>query len=267
VVDRDRRTKGIPVLMYHALEDEAHPAGAKDAGEQHYVLQISQFREQMEYLHWEGYRTFLLEELQALEDWPDKAVVLTFDDGHESNFTLALPILQGYGFKAEFFITTGWVGTRYFMTEEQIRGLQRAGMGIGSHGVTHRFLTDLPDAHITTELNDSKKFLESCIGLPILSMSYPGGRLNRLTQRMSEICGYKYICSSEPRYYKQTSDQNRIDRFAMTAGATLSTFTSLLQGRGLNALRFRHALLATTKALLGNDLYTRCRTALLRSER
>lgn len=41
--------KGIPVLMYHALENAAHPAGAKDPGEKLYVLQASQFREQMEF--------------------------------------------------------------------------------------------------------------------------------------------------------------------------------------------------------------------------
>lgn len=40
--------------MYHAPEDEAHPAWALDAGEPLYVLQVSQFREQMEYLHREG---------------------------------------------------------------------------------------------------------------------------------------------------------------------------------------------------------------------
>ena len=59
----------------------------------------------MEYLHREGYRTFLLDELQQVEPWPEKSVVLTFDDGHESNYLLALPILQEFGFKAHFFIT------------------------------------------------------------------------------------------------------------------------------------------------------------------
>lgn len=259
--------KGIPVLMYHALEDEAHPAGAKDAGEQRYVLQVSQFREQMDYLHKEGYRTFLLEELQELAEWPDKTVVLTFDDGHESNFTLALPILQEYGFKAEFFITTGWIGTPYFMNEEQIRGLHQAGMGIGSHGMTHRFLSDLPVADVQAELNDSYNLLEACIGLPILSMSYPGGRMNQSTHKMARAAGYSYICSSVPRYHQQTPEQMLIHRFAVTAGVTLDTYASLLQGRGLNALRFRHTLLTTTKAVLGNNLYTCLRTALIRSDR
>ena len=258
---------GIPVLMYHALEDEAHPAGALDAGEQIYVLQVSQFREQMEYLRREGYRTFLLEELQALAEWPDKAVVLSFDDGHESNFTMALPILREYGFKAEFFITTGWIGTQHFMNDEQIRGLHQAGMGIGAHGVTHRFLSDLPEVDITRELNDSKKVLEACVGLPIASMSYPGGRMNQRIQSLAQNCGYRHIFSSVPKYLQQKSEQAVIDRFAVTDDLTLDSFVSLLQGRGLNALLFRHTLLAASKAILGNGLYTRLRTVLIRSDR
>ncbi|MBV5341856.1 MAG: polysaccharide deacetylase family protein [Deltaproteobacteria bacterium] len=261
------RSKGIPVLMYHALEDEIHPAGAVDAGEQLYVLKVSQFREQMEYLHREGYSTFLLEELQALAEWPDKAVVLTFDDGHESNFTLALPILLEYGFKAEFFITTGWIGTPYFMNEEQIQGLHQAGMGIGSHGVTHRFLSDLPEADIKTELDESKRVLEACLGVPVESMSYPGGRMNQRTQSLAHTSGYRYICSSVPHLHQPTSDKAIIHRFAVTADVTLDAFASLVQGRGLNVIRFRHDLLATTKAVLGNKLYTRFRSALIRSDR
>ncbi len=58
-----------------------------------------------------------------------------------------------------------------------------------------------------------------------------------------------------------------IHRFAITAEFTVIAFRSLLQGRGLNALRIRHSLLAATKAVLGNKLYTRLRSGLLRSDR
>lgn len=257
-------TKGIPVLMYHALEDVAHPAGAADAGEQRYVLQVSQFREQMDYLQREGYRSFLLKELQALAELPEKAIVLTFDDGHESNVTLALPILQEYGFKAEFFITTGWIGTPNFMHEEQIRELHRAGMGIGSHGVTHRFLSDLPDVEVKAELMDSKSVLAACIGVPVTSLSYPGGRMNQLTQQLAQASGYQYICTSVPQLHRQTAVQTGIHRFAVTADLVLESFAGLVQGRGLGALRFRHGLLAITKAVLGNGLYTRLRSMSMR---
>jgi hypothetical protein len=72
--------------------------------------------------------------------------------------------------------------------------------------------------------------------------------------------GYRYICSSVPKLHQQTSVETLIHRFAVTADMTLDSFTALLQGRGLNAIRLRHALLATTKAILGNDLYTRLRS-------
>lgn len=257
-------SKGIPVLMYHALEDETHPCGTTEPGDLLYVLQVSQFRNQMEWLHREGFRSFLLEELHACDEWPDKAVVLTFDDGHESNFTLALPILQEYGFKAEFFITTGWIGMQYFMSEEQIRGLHQSGMGIGSHGVTHSFLSDLSEVEIHAELGDSKTTLEACIGQSVNSLSYPGGRMNQLTQSLAQSCGLRYICSSVPQLHQQNSDQRHIDRFAVTANLTLDTFAAMVQGQGLGLLRFRHTLLATTKAVLGNTLYTRLRALCMR---
>jgi peptidoglycan/xylan/chitin deacetylase (PgdA/CDA1 family) len=218
----------------------------------------------MSYLHREGYRTFLLEELQALEVWPNNAVVLTFDDGHVSNSSLALPILLEYGFKAEFFITTGWIGTTNFMNEEQIRGLHRAGMRIGSHGVTHRFLSDLPEADVQAELIDSKTVLEACSGVPINSFSYPGGRMNQLTQNAAQASGYEYICTSVPQFHLQAADQTNIHRLAVTAELALDSFAALVQGRGLGVLRFRHGLLATTKAILGNDLYTRLRALCMR---
>jgi len=255
---------GIPVLMYHAIEDADNPAGAKDPGEQLYVLRVSQFREQMEYLYKEGYTTHLLDEIQQLEKLPEKAVVLTFDDGHESNFTLALPILQEFGFKAHFFITTGWIGSSHFMTEEHIRGLYQAGMVIGSHGVTHRFLPDLPEDVVKAELIDSKTVLENCVNVPVSSLSYPGGRMNKLTQCAVQTIGYEYICTSVPQLHQQTADRTHIHRFAVNADMTLDSFTALIQRRSLGVLRFRHGLLATTKAVLGNDLYTRLRAVLIK---
>lgn len=257
--------KGIPVLMYHALEDQDHPAGAKDPGEQLYVLQVSQFREQMEYLHREGYRTFLLEELQALAEWPDKAVVLTFDDGHESNYTLAFPILREFGFKAHFFITTGWIGTRYFMSEEQIKGLHAAGMGIGSHGVTHAFISDLDDAGVQSELAESKNKLAGVTGLAVNSFSAPGGRENKRVAQAARQLGYSYVCTSQVGTVTPQILSSSIPRFPVRNTISFTEFVAIVTVNELliNKMVRRAKILDTTKMILGNRLYEQGRSFLI----
>lgn len=256
---------GIPVLMYHALEDETHPAGAKDAGEQLYVLHVKQFREQMEYLQREGYRTFLLEELHLLDVWPEKSVVLTFDDGHESNYTLALPVLQEFGFKAHFFITTGWIGTPHFMAEEQIRELCRAGMSIGSHGKSHSFLTDLSISALCDELTESIKNLNHIVGHAVKSFSAPGGRINEKVASVVNNIGCVHICTSLPRYYYRKDTLQCVPRFAIRHNDSLSKFTSIICGSRCKVL---HTLLHTytlnmAKTILGNRVYDKTRHILI----
>lgn len=256
--------KGIPVLMYHAIEDSDHPAGGKDAGEQLYVLQVSQFREQMEYLRQEGFRTFLLEEFMNSNELPAKGVALTFDDGHESNYTLAFPILQEFGFKATFFITTDWIWKPYFMSGEQIKALDDAGMGIGSHGKTHHYLSDLADNEIQDELSESKVMLENIIDKKIRAISYPGGRQNKITDNIVVHSGYDIVCCSRPAKYLTIGSHASIPRFSIKSKMSIAAFSSMVSSdiSLLNNLKYK--ILSAAKLILGNRLYDFTRNILMR---
>ena len=222
-------TAKIPVLMYHALEDAEHPSGAKDPGEQLYVLQVRQFREQMEYLQQEGFKSFLLEELTYMPNWPEKAVVITFDDGHESNLTLALPILQEFGFNAEFFITTGWIGTRHYMTTQQIKDLHTAGMEIGSHGKTHAFFSDLCTKLITDELESSKDCLSNIICTTVTSLSAPGGRINNKVRDIAISSGYKTIYTSCIGFLRPPISNHSISRCAIKKNLSMDDYSRMVE--------------------------------------
>jgi peptidoglycan/xylan/chitin deacetylase (PgdA/CDA1 family) len=252
---------GIPVLMYHALEDEQHPAGAKDQGEQLYVVSVRNFREQMHYLHTHGFQTCLLNDLLHLNPWPQRSVVITFDDGHESNALLALPILQEFKFHAEFFITTGWIGEKHFLTRNQIIELQKAGMAIGSHSVSHPYFNDLSQDKALEELTESRNTLVEITGNDIHGFSAPGGRLGQSTIEMAKKCGYCFLCTSTPNAFCKKSSAFSIPRFAVRKDTSFNEFIGIITLNSvlLNKIKIKANLLFYAKKLLGNNLYEKIR--------
>ena len=90
-------------------------------------------------------------------------ISLTFDDAWEQNIYTAFPILDQYGFK-----TSQYYCTQYIKNEDDknaIRGIYQSGHEIGSHSVTHPFLTQLSDADLHFELTESKRVLEDIVGI------------------------------------------------------------------------------------------------------
>lgn len=256
---------GVPVFMYHALEDAAHPSGAVD-GEIGYLVGVEAFRRQLEFLSHEGYRTLLLEEVT--ESCTEKSVVITFDDGHESNHLLALPLLKEYGFKAEFFITTDWVGADHYLASSQVAALKREGMGIGSHGASHRFLSDLTPADLERELDGSHGFLRLVTGAPPRTISVPGGRFNTAVAARAAAAGYRYFCTSVPGLFTGRAEGGivPVPRLAVRRDTPLDRYAKMAAGDRLLyvAARARYLALATVKKGLGNRLYARLHGALSR---
>jgi len=86
------------VLMYHSVEE--HKGDKFDK----WRLKPADFEKQIAWLAKNGFKSFKLSELIALERLPKKAVCITFDDGFENNFTSAFEILKKYDFKASIFL-------------------------------------------------------------------------------------------------------------------------------------------------------------------
>lgn len=251
----------IPVLMYHALEDASNPAGSKNPGEQLYVLSRDAFYGQMEYLHNNGFTVLLLDELLQLDEWPERGVVLTFDDGHQSNYTIALPILEKFGFKAHFFITTGWLNTPYFLTLEQVQKLADKGMPIGSHGVTHSFFSDMDAKQVQAELQSSKETLEQAKPVIVKSFSAPGGRIQSSVYEIGENVGYRQYFTSEFCLYKKKSIPTIIPRLAIKGKMDFITFCKIVNGDRYYFIFQQNKIFVLNifKKILGNPLYEKVR--------
>jgi len=257
----------IPVLMYHALDNNDHPCGTNDPGELVYVINTTIFDKQMEYLFKNGYQAVTSNDLLSGKSLNEKSVVIGFDDGHVSNYTLALPILNKYGFTAEVYVTTDWIGKPNYLSEEQISELFHAGIQIGSHGASHRYLSDLSKKDNIEELSHSKSVLENIIGGPIYVFAAPGGRYNDLTISCLRELNYKIAYTSKIGYYTNMVDIYHIPRFAIKRDMGLSEFRKIIK----KDLFYLYKKLCVTKSLntakkcLGNKLYEHVRSMLIKS--
>lgn len=91
--------KNVPILMYHHLAEEGD---GKD------IISADVFEEQIKALSDAGYTAVMFSDLydyvHSGKELPEKSVVITFDDGYMSNYTLAMPILEKYGMRATVFV-------------------------------------------------------------------------------------------------------------------------------------------------------------------
>jgi peptidoglycan/xylan/chitin deacetylase (PgdA/CDA1 family) len=245
----------IPILMYHAVED--HSDASLSASEQLYVLSREAFLKQMQYLAEHGFQTLLLADLGKEKTIPPKSVVLTFDDGHNSNYSTALPILHDFRFRAEFFITTAWIGQPDFLTAEQIQALCLEGMAIGSHGHSHLFFDDLGENELRRELLDSRTILENIISMRVQSVSAPGGRVNQTLHRLVRELDFSFLCTSRFGYMTPDKGNQICPRMVIKNTTSMETFCRIVQQDNLFIRRqqSKYVLLTLLKKVLGNKRY------------
>ena len=100
----DEQTRGLPVLMYHYFYDSNVDAAPSDNN----FFDIHDFEEEMKYLNENDYYypnwDEVIEFINGNILLPEKSVVITTDDGHESVFRLMVPILEKYQVQATSFI-------------------------------------------------------------------------------------------------------------------------------------------------------------------
>ena len=118
----------------------------------------------------------------------DTLVSLTFDDGNADNYSVAA-ILKQYGMHATFYIPSGLVGSKGFMTWEQLQTLQNDGNEIGGHTLDHIKLAGLDPGTLRHEICDDRKNLIAH-GLTLISFAYPFGNYDEQVSQTVKDCGY-----------------------------------------------------------------------------
>jgi len=174
----------LAILGFHKI-GEPPP----DGWETWFYIPEAAFVEQLTYLQRSGWQVIdlatLLKELAAPNSLPERAALLTFDDGYRSMRTVALPWLLRFGYPAVLFVPTEFIGARNtfdaaepdeaLCTWDDLVKLERGGVSVQSHGVSHRPLSELSPAEQEEELRRSRATLEAGLGKRVEVFSYPYG--------------------------------------------------------------------------------------------
>ena len=91
VFANSKETKEVPIIMYHHILKDSSRQGK-------YVISPDEFEKDLLTLKEKGFTTVLIRDLvdyvYGSKELPEKPIVLTFDDGYESNHHYIIPIIE-----------------------------------------------------------------------------------------------------------------------------------------------------------------------------
>jgi|GEM_PF-6115869 len=214
-------TVRVPILMYHIIGDP--PPKANQFKKELYVTEEI-FEEQMAYLLSKNYKTLsskeFLEILKSGKNPEQKSVLLTFDDGHISNYENAFRILKKYGLKGTFYIIT----KKMKISPAQLKEMSTAGMDIEPHSATHRDLRKIKKSELYSEIVTPKLVLDGITGENSVSFCYPGCVYNSdVLKQVIGRYGFAVSCGTRIDHYPRR-------RFAMHRLQVFSNMNSFKYG-------------------------------------
>lgn len=170
----------VPILMYHHIRVNPMPGDPLWAS---LNVTTDQLNAELAYLTTNNYHIITLTDLYNVligkEKYVDKSIVLTFDDGYETFYQNAYPLLKKYNVHAIEFVITDVLTNPAYLTWGQIEEMDKSGLvEFGAHTMHHPYLTDLTANSANTEIVGSKKALEDHLGKPTEWFAYPYGSYN-----------------------------------------------------------------------------------------
>ncbi|GAB6257561.1 polysaccharide deacetylase family protein [Peribacillus sp. N1] len=212
----------LPILMYHSISEGNRLR-----------VPSEEFRSQMVWLRENGYYTLSPEEafLVLTENRmpSEKCVWLTFDDGYTDNFTEAFPILKENDMKATVFMIGKSIDKGHHLTENQMMEMSRNGISIESHTINHLELNRMTAEQQEAEMVQSKKLFDRILDQDTTVLSYPVGRYNEETLRLSDEAGYKMAVTTEPGGASREQGMHALHRVRISPGLSVDGFASLIE--------------------------------------
>lgn len=246
------------VLMYHDVyESDPLDSGFRRERDLPYKLSLDKFKNQVKNI------CEFCENNNVSKD----SVVFTFDDGGCSFYHLIADVLEEYGYKGHFYITTQYIDTEGFLTKQEIRSLEERGHIIGSHAHSHEHLYKLSSEQVRMEWMNSVSILSDILGHTVTEASIPNGDSSETVLRCAYECGLRDVYTSKPTTkISSYRDMNLYGRYVVLSDTSTEYLLSIIGSPFTRMkLSLKWSLIYCIKKVLG-DRYVQLKNIIYRNK-
>lgn len=194
------------ILMYHMINEPGSRAEAR------YACPPARFASHLRALKRAGYAAVTPSEVElhlaGSRRLPEKAVLISIDDGFRDNYEHAWPLLREAGMPAIIFLATSHIGghnawmagdeypERPMLGWDQVREMQSEGIHFGGHTMNHARLSSLSHDQALEELAGCHERLKAELGEAPGWFAYPYGDLDERTPQIVRKAGFDFACTT-----------------------------------------------------------------------
>jgi peptidoglycan/xylan/chitin deacetylase (PgdA/CDA1 family) len=204
-----------------------------------------------ERFYWLSRETFisLLQAIVTTRETSSLPVVITFDDGNESDALIALPELAKRNLKATFFVIGGRIGWPNYLDRAALRDLVSAGMEIGSHGMHYNDWRKLESRMLHVEVDAGRNCIEDVCGQAVTKVAIPFGSYDRHVLKQLRTERLDCVYTSDGGLAQ--SDAWLRPRQSIAGGVPEAAMRYLITSYPSLAARLRYSAIRTYKSLRG----------------
>jgi peptidoglycan/xylan/chitin deacetylase (PgdA/CDA1 family) len=209
----------VAILMYHVVAAAPPAAAYSDLW-----VGTGRFTQQMHALAHAGYHATTLDGVwrawHGHGSLPRHPIVISFDDGYQSQSTTARRKLDELGWPGVLNLEVNNVDLKGGLARNEVRAMLRDGWEIDAHTLTHADLTTLDAAGLRREVAGSRRWLHRAFGVPVDFFAYPAGRYNPTVEAAVHAAGYRGATTTQPGQATRATDPYALPRIRVTPEMT-----------------------------------------------
>ena len=209
------------------------------------TVRLSVFLFQIRYMKEHGYHFIPLARYVAYREGktpppPPRSVIVTMDDGHESVYTKALPIVEKYRVPVTLFIYPSAISNAsYAMTWRQLQALKATGLfDIQSHTYWHpnfkreqrRLTAGQFNKFVDVQFRRSRETLDKKLCIKVSMLAWPFGIYDKQLEKKAYQDGYTAAFALDGRHAGDADNIMQISRYMVTDKDNGRLFEDILKG-------------------------------------